>query len=311
MDASYEFWTDKYMPQHLDEIIGQDSNIKRLKRLSKLKVIPHIIISGNSGVGKTLSVKCFLKEMGIKRNNILDVNITEDIRKATIIKKKIYNFVDKKMDRKVILIDDCDILNTQMQFLIKSIMEKARENLTIIMICNQIENIIETIQSRSILLRFKKINDQKIKEYLSDICKKEKIKSLKEEVLSTIVLCSLGDIRRAINNLQTICVSFNEYDKITTDDVYDILEIPQPKIIRGIIEDGDYTNMLKTLNKVIKMGYSTNDIIVSFFNVVKDMDIDIDKKIKYIDEITFTNIKINDGLDSRLQLYKLLISFLD
>ena len=94
MDGKYQIWTDKYIPSCLNEIVGQDRNIKRLRVLSKLRRVPHIIVSGCSGIGKTLAIKCFIKELGIK--NVLDLNITEDIRKINIIKNKIYNFIDQK-----------------------------------------------------------------------------------------------------------------------------------------------------------------------------------------------------------------------
>lgn len=307
MNSSYEIWTDKYTPKKLDEIVGQDKNVKKLKILSKLKRIPHMIISGDSGVGKTLAVKCLIREVGI--DNILDLNITEDIRKINIIKNKIYNFIEQKLDRKIILIDDCDILNIQTQFLIKSIIEKSKPNLTVIMICNQLENMIETFQSRSIILKFNKISDKDIYIYLRKIITKEKRK-MSKEVLNTIVGCSSGDLRKAINCLQTICITYPNCNKITKDNVFDVLDIPQPKVIKDIIEDTSYRNMIKKLDKILEMGYSVNDIISSFLNVVTDMEMDIDKKIKYIEKITFTDIKINEGIDSRIQLYNLLQTFL-
>lgn len=307
MDASYEIWIDKHKPVHLDGVIGQNINIKKLKILSKLSNIPHIIISGHSGIGKSLAVKIFLNDIGII--NILDINITEDIRKINIIKSKIYNFIEQKLEKKIILIDDCDVLNIQTQFLIKSIMEKSKPNLTIIMICNKLENVIDTIQSRSIILKFNKINNDVISKYLHKICKKEDIK-LSNEVIDTIVLCSIGDVRKAINCLQTICVTFDDYPNLTKKNIFDVLDIPQPKVIREIINDGCYKTMIIKLNEILKLGYSSNDIIVSFFNVVKDMPLSMRDKVRYIEKITFTELKINDGLDSRLQLYKLLIHFI-
>ena len=307
MNSAYEIWTDKHMPKSLDEIVGQDKNIKKLKILSKLKRIPHLIVSGDSGIGKTLAIKCLIREVEIK--NILDLNITEDIRKISIIKNKIYNFIQQKLDRKIILIDDCDILNIQIQFLIKSIIEKSKPNLTVIMICNQLENMIETFQSRSIILKFNKISDKDIYNYLRKILKKEKRK-MKKEVLNTIVNCSSGDLRKAINCLQTICVTYTNCNKITKDNVFQVLDIPQPKVIKDIIEEKSYKKMILKLEKILSMGYSVNDIISSFLNVVTDMDIEIDKKIKYIEEITFIDIKINDGINSKLQLYNLLRTFL-
>jgi len=306
MDSSYAIWTDKYQPKKLDDIVGQDVNIKKLKILSKLKNIPHMIVSGNSGIGKSLAIKCFMEE--IKPSKILDINITEDIRKINIIKSKIYNFIEQKLDKKVILIDDCDILNIQTQFLIKSIMEKSKSNLTIIMICNQLENVIETIQSRSIVLKFKKIQQEDIYTFLKQICKSQNI-SLNQEVIETIIMCSSGDMRRAINCLQTICITYNNHEQLTKDDVFNVLDVPQPRVIANIINDGSYKSMINKINKVLQLGYSSNDIIVSFFNVVKNMPLPIETKVRYIEKITFTELKINDGLDSKLQLYNLLKYF--
>ena len=78
----------------------------------------------------------------------------------------------------------------------------------------------------------------------------------------------MGDLRNAINCLQTICVTYSEYDKIRKENVYEVLDIPQPKIIKDIIEDGDYRNMINNLNKILDMGYSGTDIVKSFLNVV-------------------------------------------
>ena len=306
MDSSYEIWIDKYQAKNLDNVVGQDVIVKKLKILSKLKNIPHMIVSGNSGIGKSLAIKCFIKK--INASKILDINITEDIRKINIIKSKIYNFVEQKLDRKIILIDDCDILNIQTQFLIKSIMEKSKPNLTIIMICNQLENLIETIQSRSIVLKFKKIKDEDISIFLNTICDGENIK-LSKEVIDTVIVCSCGDMRKAVNCLQTICITYDDHKSLTKEDVFNVLDIPQPKMIAAIINDGCYKSMIDKINKILKLGYSSNDIIVSFFNVVKNMPLDVETKVRYIDKITFTELNINDGLDSKLQLYNLLRHF--
>lgn len=310
MDATYEIWTDKYNAKKLNEIVGQDRNIKMLEIYTKYNFcdIPHLIVSGVSGIGKSLAIRNFLDELGIENENVLDVNITEDIRKITIIENKIYNFIERKLDKKVIIIDDCDVLNIQTQFLIKSIMDKSRRNLLIITICNRLENLTETLQTRVKILKFTKIKDESIYNYLKMICDKEDIK-LTKEVLNTIVMCSLGDLRKAINCLQTICVVYNKYKKITMENVFEVLDIPQPNLIEDIILDDSYKSRINKMDKIFKMGYSSTDIIGSFFNVVKDMKIDMNDKIRYIDKITFVQIKINDGLDSKLQIYNLLSVF--
>jgi replication factor C subunit 2/4 len=134
--------------------------------------------------------------------------------------------------------------------------------------CNLSSKIIEPIQSRCAILRYSKLSDEEIGKRLLQICDYEKV-NFTPEGLDAIIFTAEGDMRQAINNLQSTVSGF---DFVNPDNVFKVCDQPHPKVVQEIIRNclkGDVDPAIQCLRKLWIDGYSSFDIIGTLFKVVK------------------------------------------
>ena len=209
------------------------------------------------------------------------------------------------VNHKIIILDEADSITSKAQNLLNNIIEAYVKNTRFAFICNDSSKITESIQSRCMIFRYHRMSDDFIKKKLLFICDKEKIKFTADGIRS-ILFISQGDIRYAINNLES---TFNGYQEITEESVYKICDQPQPILITSRLNScllGNLDSAIIQINELKERGYCNNDIILTFINVLKEMNISENIKIKYIRIASETYINVNDGVSTLLQLYSCL-----
>ena len=194
---------------------------------------------------------------------------------------------------------------TQTQYVLRSLMDIYMNNSRFILICNDLHNIIESIKSRCIIIKYPKLENKYIKLGLLKIIKNENIK-IEEDALDIVINCSDGDYRKSINNLQTVYTSFQNIN-ITEKEVYLMLDKPHSTSIRNIIlrciQGIDFQITLSEITTLFKLkGYTLNDLITVMIEECKKIDMDENMKIQFIEKISFTHIKIIDGLNTINQI---------
>jgi len=299
-----DLWVDKYKPKSLDEITGNTEIIERLKVISKSRNLPNMIFSGMSGTGKTSSAMCLVK--AIYGNNfmkrVIELNASDDLRKIDVVRDRIDNFVKKKCGEKIVIFDEADSMTNQVQHTLRSIMDRYYKTTRFILICNSLSNIIESILSRCLIVKFSKLKNDEIKHRLTFIIESENIKYTNKGI-DAICLCSRGDMRMILNNIQTVHVGFGN---ITEDNVYKVVDIPHPKIIKDLIEiclKGDINTAIDMLTEMYNNGYTPIDIIETIFDICSTTDLIPEiKKVKYIKKISECHIRIAEGLTTLNQL---------
>lgn len=304
MSSFTDLWVDKYKPQRLNEITGNKEIIDSLKVISLSRRLPNMIFSGNSGTGKTSSAICLVKEIYGENylNRIIELNASDDLRKIDVVRERIDNFVKKKCGEKIVIFDEADNMTKQVQHSLRSIMDKYYKTTRFILICNTLSNLIESIQSRCMIVKFSKLKNEDIRKRLDVIIEKENI-TYTNEGIEAICSCSRGDMRIVLNNLQSVKISFGE---ITEDNVYKVIDIPHPRTITKLLEmclEHDIISAIDLLCNIHQCGYTPIDIIETLFQICSNTDIIINKKkIMYIKIISNTHILIADGLDTFNQL---------
>jgi replication factor C subunit 2/4 len=295
----------KYEPNTFDDIIGNKKKVKQLQFISSQSNIPNLVITGINGVGKTVLSKIFIKKCNIK--NIYKINLIEDFKKFTIFEKKINNFI-KKIGKKIILLDECDTIDIHLQNILRGVIQKSN-NTTFIFICNNSNNLIESILSHCITIRLSQIDSKSMKKRINEIIKKEKI-NIKVSVINQIIENSGGDFRNALNNLEILHYSNINNKKIDDKYYYSVLDIPYPKLLENVIKFCKNKNIKKSNDIIVDLyykGYSTNDIIDKLSDVCKKTNILNDiERIKYIHIISKYYIRILDGINSIIQLISLI-----
>lgn len=302
-----DIYVDKYTPKTLNSIIGNVNIMNKLKVLKNRTHIPNIIIHGDTGVGKTSSMLCFLKEYikdGDLGHSVLELNASDDLRKIDIIKKKIISFIEKKNNHNIVLLDEFDNMMPQTQYILRSLIDnypKAR----FILICNNLNNIIESIKSRCLILKYDLIDENSMKNGLKQIIENENI-SITDEAISTIIKLSNGDYRKAINDLQTVYTRFYKKE-ITGKDVYIMLDNPHTTLIKNILmkcinKDNIREILRDILNINKKKGYTLIDVINTMSDECQKLNIDDELKNDYIEKISEYHIKIIGGINTITQI---------
>ena len=172
-------WIEKYRPTSLDDVMSQEYNKSLLKKFVAQKKIPHLLLFGSSGTGKTSAIFACIQELKRKGYYVskLELNASDN-RGINIVRKKIKEFAGTctlfKNGLKLIILDEADSMTIVAQFALRRIIEKYSDNVRFCIICNYINKIIPALQSRCIKLRFGILNNLHVKEKITERHNEEK-----------------------------------------------------------------------------------------------------------------------------------------
>ena len=313
MTQEHSLWIEKYRPQTFDEVKGQEDIVNRVKAFVEQQNIPHILFAGPAGVGKTTLALLIAKQLfgDIWRENTLETNASDE-RGIDVVRQKIKDFARTKAIGtelpKIIYLDECDSLTKEAQQALRRTMEQYSRTARFILSCNYSSKIIDPIQSRCTVFRFKPLNQENLQEVLTNVAKHESLQ-LDEKTIKAIYDVSQGDVRKAENILQS-CSAINK--TITEELIYQIVSAAQPKEIRDVLETALTNNFLqardKLLQTMLKHGLSGTDIIKQIQQEVWNLDVSDESKVTIIAQCGETEFRMVEGSDEFVQLESLLAS---
>src|SRR5215208_134288 len=211
-DLSNLMWVEKYRPANLKEIINQRDIVTGLSNFSKEPdEIPHLLFSGPAGVGKTTTALCLAKGLLGEpwRRDTLELNASDE-RGIKMVRERVKEFAavmklptdrDTKKMFRIIILDEADEMTSEAQTALRRIIEDSSRTTRFIIICNYLSQIIEPIQSRCVVFKFRRLSREDVIGHLKMICEQQKVK-YEEKAFSTIYDSTLGDLRHSINILQ-------------------------------------------------------------------------------------------------------------
>ena len=294
--------------------MGQDDIIKRLKSYVKTKNLPHLLFSGPPGVGKTAAAISIVKEIFGEtwRNNFIELNASDE-RGIDIIRHKVKDFARMaplgEADFKVIFLDEADALTNDAQSALRRTMERYSATTRFILSCNYSSKIIEPIQSRCAVYRFKPLSKEAVIKRIDHIAKMEKLE-IARGGMDAIEYVASGDMRKAINSLQAAALLG---DKVDEDTIYLITSTAKPEEIRELIKaaiSGDFVAARGKLDDLLlSKGLSGQDVVVQLHRAMLAMDIPNADKVRLIDRIGEIDFRMTEGANERIQLEALLAYF--
>lgn len=309
-----EIWTEKYRPTEFLEVVGQDNITKRIESLTNSMNIPHLLFAGPAGTGKSTLALIIVKKLfkDAWKDNYLELNASDE-RGINTVREKVKNFARTKsigkVPFKVIFLDEADALTPEAQQALRRTMENYSSNCRFILSCNYSSKVIDPIQSRCAIFRFKLLEKKDIEKRLKTIAEKENLTTT-PEAMEVIYEGSEGDCRRAINILQaTASIS----PSITAELVSTIISNAKPKDIKIVLDyalAGDFQNAReKLLDVMLKESISGQDVIKAIQKEVWGLPIEPEIKVKLTEKTGEAEFRIVEGSDPFIQLQALLASF--
>jgi len=305
-------WVEKYRPDKVEEIVGQDAIVERLIGYVATKNMPNMLFAGPPGTGKTtaalaLSRGLFGENWHI---NFLELNASDE-RGINVVRGKIKDFARTQAmggGFKIIFLDEADALTKDAQNAMRRTMERYSNVCRFILSVNYSSKVIEPIQSRCAIFRFRPLKDEDIKNRLIHIKNKEKLK-VEDDGIDAILYLGRGDLRKAINLLQ----SASAFGDITEEVIYQVGGMVRPDDIKKLLIlaiESEFMKARDALRKlVITSGVSGEDVVAQFHREVFDLPISNEDKVKLAGVIGEYDFRIKEGSNELIQLEALLAQF--
>lgn len=313
-DTEHAIWTEKYRPSDFSEIKGQKEIVARVKAFVQQKNMPHQMYAGPAGVGKsTLAIVVAKKLFGPAwHQNFLELNASDE-RGIDIVRVKVKDFARTKaigdVPFKIIFLDECDALTREAQQALRRTMENYTGTCRFLLSCNYSSKIIDPIQSRCAVFRFKPIDKKDLSLIVERIAKEESLK-VSEKAKEALVEISEGDCRRLENIMQS-CTAISK--NITEDLVYSLASVAEPKEVKDILKlavEGKFIEAKdKLISTMLNYGLSGLDIIKQIQKQILGLDIENRPKMQLMERCGEAEFRLTEGSDEFIQLESLLASF--
>ncbi len=304
-------WTEKYRPKTLEDIIGQRLIVERLKSFVKRGNFPNMIFAGTPGIGKTACAIAMAKDLygddigsAFKELNASDERGIDVIRGA--VKEFAKTIAMAKVPVKIVFLDESDALTADAQHALRRTMEIFSSETRFILSANYASKIIEPIQSRCVVFRFRPLTEAEMRVYIKRIVEKEGL-DIDDKAIEALIYVGDGDLRRLTNVLQSASM---QHKKINESSIYDIASRARPKEIIAMLRyaiSADFINARNELdNLMLKHGMSAEDILTQCYREVQNINIDEKMKLSIIKDIGEYNFRIVEGANERIQLEAML-----
>ena len=248
--VKHSLWVEKYRPTQLDNYIGNDHLKSKVSVYLESGDIPHLLLFGRAGTGKTTLAKLLINNIDC---DYLYINASDE-NSVDVVREKVKNFASTLgfKDMKVIILDECDYITPNAQAALRNLMETFSKNCRFILTCNYVERIIDPIQSRCQSFQIIPPDRKQVAQHLANILNNENVQYDVKDI-ATIVNGGYPDIRRVINGAQRQVVNGKlviDENTITQNDyklqVLEILKTQDKKSsfqsIRQLLADSKVTD---------------------------------------------------------------------
>ncbi len=312
-------WTEKYRPNTFDEVRGQKEIVEKVRAFVASKSMPHLLFSGPAGVGKTTLSLVIAKQLFGEnwRQNTLELNASDE-RGIDVVRVKVKDFARTKaigdVPFKLIYLDESDALTKEAQQALRRTMENYTKTCRFILSCNYSSKIIDPIQSRCAVFRFKPLSKEDIEIFVSQklinsgeldfaASSLAEKKIVCQQVIDALYEVSQGDMRRVMNILQS-CVVLKK--NIAADDVYSLASVAKPKEVQEVLSlavSGDFmASRKKLLDMMLQYGLAGLDVIKQIQQEIWHLSLEDRKKVALIDKCGEVEFRMVEGSDEYLQL---------
>jgi replication factor C subunit 3/5 len=306
-------WIEKYRPKHIDDIIDSSYKTHTLKNLVKNDELPHLLLYGMPGCGKTtmaIAIARLLYGENFK-SYILELNASDD-RGIEIVRNVIPEYAKTKSDKiKFIILDEADAMTTEAQSALRRVIEIYSKNCRFCIICNNIHSVLPGIQSRCTLMRFNALNNENMSLRLQEIAEKEKV-TIKREGIDAIIESS-KDFRQMLNVFQCLASLYSN-EKITREIVYEFTGYLPETTVKNVItflQNNSFETGFDYLQKNIKQNLWNILALIEAMTplIVNDKDISTEQKVHIIDVFSKIENRLSTGKNGVIYIAMVVSAF--
>jgi replication factor C subunit 2/4 len=309
-------WVEKYRPSKIDDVAQQTEVVSALRKSLQTGEMPNLLFYGPPGTGKTTVALALVKQFFGKdwKSRVRELNASDE-RGISAVREKVKSFAQlaigttqeglaqSKARFRVVILDEADSMTHDAQAALRRIMEEFVHVTRFIIICNYVSKIIDPLHSRCSKFRFQLVGAEFQKARLLTICKEEKVK-IAGNSLDSLVALSKGDMRAAVNLLQT---SHNFYGEVTEEGLTEVAcAVPEEaveQLLRKTREAKSCDEVVQGVRSFLLEGYSGQQVLDRLLSALTvDRAIPDLAKAKCATLFSQVDEKLTQGCDEELQL---------
>jgi len=308
--ASEAVWVEKYRPASLRDMVGQEAILPLLRSYAEKRSMPHLLFAGPPGSGKTTAALALARDIyGSEwRQNFLETNASDERGIDTVrttIKQYARTAPIGEIGFKILFLDEADNLTSEAQGALRRMMERYSGSCRFILSCNYSSRIIDPIQSRCAVFRFRAYSPEAVRAQVKRIAAAEG-KRLSPEALEVILTASAGDMRRATNLLQ---LAATHTDAITAETIKEYATIPLRREVEEMLSSALAGNFRDARSRLFTLfterGASGEDILRAIHSYLPDIPENVlpaREKVRLLEYLGEVDFRLAQGASDRIQL---------
>ncbi|XP_066187306.1 replication factor C subunit 5 isoform X2 [Sylvia atricapilla] len=305
-------WVEKYRPQALSELVSHRDILSTVQRFISEDRLPHLLLYGPPGTGKTSTILACARQLYREREFGSMLNASDD-RGIDIVRGPILSFASTrtifKKGFKLVILDEADAMTQDAQNALRRVIEKFTENTRFCLICNYLSKIIPALQSRCTRFRFGPLTPELMVPRLQHVIQEEGV-DVSEDGMKALVTLSSGDMRRALNILQSTSMAFG---KVTEENVYTCTGHPLKSDIANILDwmlNQDFSTAYRKIMELKTLkGLALQDILTEIHLFVHRVDFPPSIRIQLLIKLADIEYRLAAGTSEKIQLSSLIAAF--